>query len=135
VVLTASRASEYSFEGKPLADSVVGSVFTTALLEGLRTGQADVNNDGYISVDEAYDYAFAQARAQGAPQTPQRWVYGAEGESIVLARSPAGITVGAAPMPEALRAGLDSPYPEIRIGAVRVLQQWLHGSGPAPGCG
>lgn len=90
VVLTASRASEYSFEGEPLPGaSSHGSVFTGALVEGLRSGAADSDGDGWVSVDDAYAYAFERVRRQGGRQTPQRWLYGAEG-SIVLARSPAG---------------------------------------------
>lgn len=97
VVLTASRATEYSFEGAPTDDSVPGSVFTAALATGIRTGAADADDDGYISVDDAYAYAFDEMRAAGAQQTPQRWLYGAEGD-IVLARNPtAATTVGATP--------------------------------------
>ena len=92
VVLTASRGTEYSFEGEPLGDSPTeGSVFTSALVRGIATGEADVDSDGYISVDDAYSYAFERVRDTGAQQTPQRWLYGAEG-SIVLARGPS--TVG-----------------------------------------
>jgi len=41
-VLTASRAGEYSFEGQALPGAVMaGSVFTTGLVDGLRTGAAD----------------------------------------------------------------------------------------------
>ena len=88
VVLTASRATEYSFEGTPTAASAVpGSVFTAALATGIRTGAADADDDGYISVDDAYAYAFDEMRAAGAQQTPQRWLYGAEGD-IVLAKNP-----------------------------------------------
>jgi len=89
VVLTASRSSEYSFEGEPLEgeDAARGSVFTSALVEGIRTGGADTDNDGNISVDDAYAYAFEQVRSTGTHQTPQRWLYGAEG-SIHLARTP-----------------------------------------------
>ena len=88
VVLTASRSSEYSFEGEPLGgeEDARGSVFTSALIEGIRTGQADADNDGNISVDDAYAYAFDQVRGTGTQQTPQRWLYGAEG-SINLART------------------------------------------------
>ena len=58
-VLTASRAGEYSFEGQALPGAgVTGSVFTAGLVEGLRTGDADASGDGYVSVDEAYDYAY-----------------------------------------------------------------------------
>jgi Caspase domain len=126
VVLTASRNTEYSFEGQPVGGSPTtkGSVFTAALIDGLRTGLADSDNDGYISVDEAYAYAYARVMAVEAGQTPQRWLYGAEG-TIVLVRSPAGISVAATPLADAIRAGLDSPYPTIRLGAVTTLGEWL----------
>lgn len=97
VVLTASRATEYSFEGKQVDDSTIpGSVFTAALATGIRTGAADNDGDGYITVDDAYAYAFDEMRSAGAQQTPQRWLYGAEGD-IVLARSPTATRVGAIP--------------------------------------
>ena len=86
-VLTASRAGEYSFEGQALPDAgVAGSVFTAGLVEGLRTGDADAGGDGYVSVDEAYDYAYNYVQSSGASQTPQRWIYGGEG-AMVLAIS------------------------------------------------
>jgi hypothetical protein len=136
VVLTASTATEYSFEGDPTDAAVTaGSVFTAALVQGLYTGAADTDHDGLISVDEAYAYVFDQVQAAGAAQTPQRWLYGAEGK-ILLARSPAGPVVAPAPLPESLlpeslRAGLDSPHPGIRIGAVTELGEWLSGGDPA----
>lgn len=88
VVLTASREREYSFEGRALPGAgITGSVFTAGLVEGLRTGGADENRDGLVSVEDAYDYAYNYVQASGADQTPQRWAYGAEGR-IWLARSP-----------------------------------------------
>lgn len=131
VVLTASRATEYSFEGEPLADSAMtGSVFTSALVAGLRTGAADLDRDGYVSVDDAYTYAFDRIQATDAQQTPQRWLYGAEG-TILLARSPAGVTIVPAALPEAVRSGLESPQPAIRLGAVSALGEWLADADPA----
>lgn len=101
VVLTASRATEYSFEGEPVRSSTErGSVFTSALVKGISSGAADTDGDGYISVDDAYAYAFDAVKQSGAPQTPQRWLYGAEGD-IVLARNPAS----AQPGPRASEAG------------------------------
>ena len=130
-VLTASRAGEYSFEGEALPGAVAAeSVFTAGLVEGLRTGAADVGGDGYVSVDEAFNYASAYVLSKGASQTPQRWLYGGEG-SIVLARSPAGAVVTPAPMPEALAASLDNPYPAVRIGAVNTLGEWLTSADPS----
>ncbi len=131
VVLTASRGSEYSFEGEPVPGSAMpGSVFTSALVDGIRTGAADNDHDGYISVDDAYAYAFDQIRAADVQQTPQRWLYGAEG-TILLARSPAGITITPADVPEVLRSGLDSSHPAIRLGAVAALGEWLADDDPA----
>ena len=130
VVLTASTATEYSFEGNPTgAASPVGSVFTAALVRGLRTGAADIDRDGYVSVDDAYAYVFNQVQAAGAAQTPQRWLYGAEGR-IVLAFNPAGSVIISGMLPESLRAGLDSPHPGIRIGAVTELGAWLTSGDP-----
>jgi hypothetical protein len=124
-VLTASRAGEYSFEGQALPDAgITGSVFTAGLVEGLRTGDADASGDGYVSVDEAYDYAYNYVQSSGASQTPPRWVYGGEG-AIVLAQSLAGIAVAPASLPEALAASLDSPHPAVRIGAVHTLGEAL----------
>jgi glucose/arabinose dehydrogenase len=73
-------------------------------------------------------YGFVQA--SGASQTPQRWLYGGEG-TIVLARSPAGVAITPAPIPETLAASLDNPHPAVRIGAVHALGEWLSGSDPA----
>jgi hypothetical protein len=131
VVLTASTATEYSFEGDPTnAANPSGSVFTAALVQGLRTGAADTDHDGLVSVDDAYAYVFDQVQAAGAAQTPQRWLYGAEGK-ILLARSPAGPVIIPSPLPESLRVGLDSPHPGIRIGAVTELGEWLTTDDPA----
>jgi hypothetical protein len=112
-VLTASRAQEYSFEGGldgtvGPGDTAPGSVFTSALLDGLRTGAADV--DGHVTVDEAYDYAYRRVRAAGAAQTPQRWLARGEGQ-IVLARNPAWVPVAPASVPQSLQVALDSPSP------------------------
>ncbi len=104
VVLTASRGTEYSFEGEPVEGATEeGSVFTSALVEGISTGAADSDSDGYVTVDDAYAFAFEKVRQGGAQQTPQRWLYGAEG-SIVLARCPPQ-TAPARADPEAERSG------------------------------
>ena len=108
VVLTASRGTEYSFEGSPTPHSAIpGSVFTSALATGIRTGAADSDNDGWITVDDAYAYAFDEMRAAGAEQTPQRWLYGAEG-GIVLARNPTA-AAGSGPPPRTEPTARASP--------------------------
>ncbi|WP_027342092.1 caspase family protein [Hamadaea tsunoensis] len=93
VVLTASRSTEYSFEGEQVAGAQpAGSVFTTALVEGLRSGDADADNDGYVTAEEAYAYAYRRVKDLEAKQNPQFSVAGGEGPiSIILARSAAGV--------------------------------------------
>ncbi|GHG68593.1 caspase, EACC1-associated type [Streptomyces griseocarneus] len=131
VVLTASRAHEYSFEGTPLSGrESPGSVFTSALVAGLRSGAADTDGDGFVSVDEAYEYAAKEVREAGVAQTPQRSLTGGEGK-ILLARSAAGIVVVPANLPEKWRVGLESASPHIRLGAVTDVGSWLTDPDPA----
>jgi hypothetical protein len=88
-ILTASRAAERSWEHGAQADRPGPSVFTRALAEGLRTGSADADHDGYISVAEAYQWAYREVIASGAAQTPQIDISRGEG-TLWLARNPLG---------------------------------------------
>lgn len=76
-VMTSSSALEYSFEsGDGLATDVRSyspghpSVFTGALVEGLRTGEADLGEDGWIDIDELYEYTYQRVRTISPKQTP-----------------------------------------------------------------
>jgi hypothetical protein len=132
VVLTASRGYEYSFEGEALNDNgPVGSVFTTGLVQGMRSGHADTDGDGYVAWDEAFAYAERYVQGNGARQTPQQWLSGGEGAKIILARSPAGQLVVPAQLPEDLAGELTSRSADIRIGAVNAIAHWLHDPNPA----
>jgi hypothetical protein len=73
-VLTASSTTEYTFEGTDLTRSrPQPSVFTTALANGLATGEADLDGNGEITVDELFDYAREQVRRHAPDQTPVKW--------------------------------------------------------------
>jgi len=89
VVITASSAMEFAFEGSALADTggPRPSVFTGALVEGLKSGAADRDNDGKFSLGEVYDYVFDRVRRVSPNQTPSKFEYGVQGE-FVLARNP-----------------------------------------------
>jgi uncharacterized caspase-like protein len=73
-VITASSAMEYAFEGERLADDSrpVPSPFTAALVHGLGTGEADRDEDGWVSLNELYDYVFDRVRETNPQQTPSR---------------------------------------------------------------
>lgn len=72
VVLTASDAMQYSFEGEDVSGVGIPSVFTRILVEGLETGNADLDDDGLISVDELYDYVHDRLTDQNPHQTPMK---------------------------------------------------------------
>ena len=123
-VITASNAMEYAFEGDRLADDQHQrpSVFTSALVEGLATGDADRDEDGLVSLNELYDYVFDKVREQNPHQTPSRQVE-LEGE-LYLARSRRR-RIRPAPIPPDLQAAITDHNMYTRRGAVHELETRL----------
>jgi uncharacterized caspase-like protein len=84
-VLTASTATQYAF-AQPDEEL---SVYTRFLVEGIRTGAADTDNDGHITVDELHNYA--QRKVQEAAPAMKPEIYAVkEGYTIQLAKAPLG---------------------------------------------
>ena len=123
-VITASNAMGYAFEGDQLADDRRGrpSVFTNALVEGLATGDADRDEDGWISLNELYDYVYDKVREQNPHQTPSRKV-DLEGE-LYLARSRRR-RIHPVPIPPDLQVALTETNTYARLGAVSELRSQL----------
>lgn len=122
-VITASNSIEYAFEGDDLADdNSRPSVFTTALVEGLATGDADRDEDGWVSLNELYDYVFDRVRAQTPHQTPSRDVE-MQGE-LYLARSRRR-RIKPQPIPSDLQAAMTDSNMFTRLGAVTELRARL----------
>jgi hypothetical protein len=86
VVLTSSSSLQYSFEqeGSDL------SIYTRYLVEGIRTGAADQDGDGAVSVDELHQYASKKVQAAAPAMTPKIIVLKDEGFKIRLAKTPIG---------------------------------------------
>ena len=126
-VITASSAMEYAFEGDELTDSqaLAPSVFTSALVEGLRTGEADRDQDGLVALDELYDYVYDKVREATPNQTPGKWTYGVQGE-LVIARRGRPVTTPA-PLPSELQQAVEHPLASIRAAAVQELVPLLRG--------
>ncbi len=82
-VLTASTSSQYSFEeqGSDL------SVYTRYLVEGIETGDADLDGDGVVSIDEWHDYASTKVRAVQPSMKPEIYAV-REGFKIQVAKIP-----------------------------------------------
>jgi caspase domain-containing protein len=128
VVITASNAMEFAFEGADLADSIATqpSMFTGALVEGLTSGEADRDQDGMVSLGELYDYVFDRVRQESPNQTPGKWEFGLQGD-LVLAKNPQRVVI-AAPVPAELLELIDHPFPATRLGSVEVLARLAEGT-------
>jgi len=116
VVLTASNATQYAFQGDEIIGEGSRSVFTHHLVRGLETGEADLGGDGWVSLDELYDYVYERVTDEMPQQTPGKWTFDLQGD-IVIARSPRGKRE-----PAAEEARLAAQYAE-GIGAL-TAGQW-----------
>ncbi|GGY07787.1 caspase family protein [Streptomyces hiroshimensis] len=120
-VITASNSMEYAFEGAELTQTAGPrpSVFTSALVSGLATGEADLDEDGRISLDELYEYVFDRVRQENPNQTPSRSV-DMQGD-LYLARSHRR-RIAPSPVPDDVRAAMHSPDIYTRRGAIAELR-------------
>lgn len=124
IVLAASDATQFAFEGDRVVGHARASLFTHFLVEGLRTGHADTDGSGTITVDELFEYAYAKVVQAEPGQTPEKWTYKQRGD-LVLAQNP---------NPKALPALIDAGIIEsiapgkpfvVRQAAVRELGRCL----------
>ena len=130
VVLTASDATQYAFEGDAVIGGAAPSLFTASMTHGLQTGAADIDGDGLVSVDDVYEYARRTVADQPRRQSPRKWEFDVAG-AIVLARSPAAADPTVS-VPAGLPAGLPMILPASTVAApapapsrLRQSQWWL----------
>ena len=84
-VLTSSSSTQYSFEqeGEEL------SLYTRFLIEGIRTGAADLDGDDVVSIDELHEYASRKVREVKPELKPEIYAM-REGFKIRLSKVPQG---------------------------------------------
>jgi hypothetical protein len=123
VVLTASASTQYALEGDQVIKQTELSLFTHFLLEGLQTGKADINNDGYISLDEWYDYTYTQVLSTTPKQVPHKWSYHQQGD-LIIAKNPF-MKKKVVELSDDLLRLLESPYSSVREAAVKELGSLL----------
>ena len=131
VVLTASDDMEYSFVGKNLTGEGRASVFTRAVVQGLKTGEADRDRDSFISAAELYDYVSRIVAEERPEQTPKLWTYEQEG-SLIVARSrfKPSASPTYSPLPEAIVSAARSPVALLREGVAPDLATFLRSGDP-----
>jgi hypothetical protein len=88
-LMTASDALQKAFEGHVLDEQMGNSVFSHFIITGLRTGEADRDDDGMVTIDELYEYVYEQMSetALRERQTPSKFGDGQKGR-MFIARNP-----------------------------------------------
>ena len=114
VVITASGKAEQAYESR----------FTNAVVQGLETGEADLDGDGRVSVSELYQYVYNKV-SQGKPNQTPTMSARVEGQ-LYLANNPRALM----PLPAELEPALTSEIVWKRRGAVDGLQRLLAGNHP-----
>ncbi|MCP4358625.1 MAG: protein kinase, partial [Chloroflexi bacterium] len=93
IVLAANDKPQYQWQSDSVTGSATPSLFTHYLIEGLKTGAADTNASGQISVDELFAYISRQVAQNSnvqADSKPRKWVPFAyqDAGDIVFAHNP-----------------------------------------------
>ncbi|MFI5697819.1 caspase domain-containing protein [Kribbella sp. NPDC051586] len=127
VVITASSAMEYAFEGGQLASDASTpspSVFTGAVVDGLTTGEADRDGDGWVGLTELVGFVTDRIHRVTPNQNPQMWTFGSQGELLIARSRVRRITP--APLAPELTQAMESPLPAARFGVVDYLRERLY---------
>ncbi|MEX0789458.1 MAG: caspase family protein [Actinomycetota bacterium] len=125
VIITASDSAQFAFEGQRGPEPHM-SVFSKCLVQGLRTGDADLDRDGEIGVDELYEYLFEKVVEEVPHQKPgisSRQMHG----KLVVAKS----VRRKGDLPSQLMAAVGSSLPGLKLGAIRELSSLLDGTDPS----
>ncbi len=125
-IITASNAMEYAYEGDELTGEGRPSYFTEAVVEGLRTGKADLDMDHLVSIDDLYHYVYDRVRERTPHQTPS---IKSDVEGVLyLARSSYRAAVAPATLDPELLARTEDRHPGVRESAVQELAKLLSSS-------
>jgi len=85
IVITSSSAVQYSFETKESDDdSLETGVFTSSMIYGLESGEADLNSDGKITCFELFNYIIWKLEdKQMMSMTPKMWAFDLSGDIVI----------------------------------------------------
>ncbi len=125
IILTASDSTQFAWEGDKVIGETDNSLFTHFLVEGLE-GEADMDGDGRITVDELYDYAYEKVKHATPKQTPSKFSSKQQGE-IILRQNISIEEIKSVPLPTPLLDSIENPFADIRLGAVQQLTKLLNG--------
>ena len=118
IVIVSAGATESAHEGDGYKQHALPSAFAGPFLEGLRTGAADNDGNGIISVREAFEYAAARMVDRERRQTPQMRAAGVG--DLILTNAPRRPEL----IPRDLLLLTRSRLPSARALAVEELSVW-----------
>ena len=81
-VLASSSSTQYSFDAVEMGLST----YTQFLVQGIATGDADLNHDGWITVDELHEFARSHVQVTRPSMSPQI-LPSREGYSIIISKA------------------------------------------------
>jgi len=116
-VITASTSLQLALDGEEEP-----SLFTHAVIEGLRSGEADRDLDGLVSLDELYSFVHEQVTSRNPNQTPVK-SFDVQGE-VYVARRATPVT-RPAPLDPDLLVDARAQVVYKRLGAVTGLRAVL----------
>ncbi|MFE9689603.1 alpha-amylase family glycosyl hydrolase [Micromonospora sp. NPDC005806] len=122
IVVVSAGATELAHEGDGYQQHALPSAFSGPFLEGLRTGAADRDGNGIISVREAFEYAAVRMVDRERRQTPQMRAAGVG--DLILSNAPRRPELIPGDLLALTRSGLAS----ARALAVDELSNWAHGN-------
>ncbi len=125
IILTASDSTQFAWEGNQVIGETDNSLFTHFLVKGLE-GEADLDGDGRITVDELYDYAYEKVKLATPKQSPSKFSSKQQGE-IVLRQITRLQDIKPVSLSDQLVSEIENPYPEVRLRAVQQLAKMLNG--------
>lgn len=119
-VLSSSGVGEASYSGPPTESGApTPSVFTHEIIEALRTGKADSDGDGKVSVEDLFHYVNARVRNQElySAQVPVCSSIGVNSR-IIIAKVIAGTTARLRPVPADLASDRAPASPDAARGVL-----------------
>ena len=84
ITITATNSMQYAMEGKITQEFETTSYFTSALINGLKSGKADINRDGKITANELFEFIEKEVKSQTPNQTPELYCDKQTGEFVII---------------------------------------------------
>lgn len=87
IIMSSSSAFQTSLEEQVEGESFATGVFTNSLIQGIESGEADLNSDGKITCFELFNYINIKLEEKQSDQTPKIWAFDLSADIIIAESS------------------------------------------------